>query len=219
MNGPHDLGGKAGFGPVLPEPDEPVFHGDWEKRVLGATLCSGALGYWTLDESRHARESLPPATYYSASYYEIWLRALEMLLTRHGEVTASELETGTMEQPGNRPDRRLIAGNVPGVLAKGGPVDRPNTNAPQFAVGQKVRTMADLTHGHTRLPSYARDKVGTVVAQRGTHVFPDSNAHGGGEAPQWLYTVEFDGQTLWGAGAEQGTKISVDAWESYLVAH
>lgn len=218
MNGPHDLGGKAGFGPVQPEPNEPIFHGDWEKRVLGATLCSGALGYWTLDESRHARESLPPATYYSASYYEIWLRALEMLLIRHGEITVSELETGAVQQPGNRTERLLAADKVPAVLASGGPVDRPIPDVPVFAIGQKIRTMAGLNHGHTRLPSYAHDKVGTVIARRGTYVFPDSNAHGDGESPQWLYTVEFDGQTLWGAGAEPGTKMTIDAWESYLVA-
>ncbi len=32
MNGPHDLGGLMGFGPIKPEPDEPVFHAEWEKR-------------------------------------------------------------------------------------------------------------------------------------------------------------------------------------------
>jgi hypothetical protein len=65
MNGPHDLGGQMGFGPVAPETDEPVFHADWERRALGVTLASGTLGAWTIDESRHARESLHPATYYS----------------------------------------------------------------------------------------------------------------------------------------------------------
>ncbi len=30
MNGPHDMGGFTGFGPVMPEPDEPVWHAEWE---------------------------------------------------------------------------------------------------------------------------------------------------------------------------------------------
>ena len=30
MNSAHDLGGQMAFGPVVPEPNEPVFHGDWE---------------------------------------------------------------------------------------------------------------------------------------------------------------------------------------------
>ena len=33
MNGPQDLGGQMGFGPVAPEKDEPAFHADWEKRA------------------------------------------------------------------------------------------------------------------------------------------------------------------------------------------
>jgi hypothetical protein len=63
MNGPQDLGGQMGFGAVAPEVDEPIFHAEWEKRALGVTLCSGAMGHWNIDESRHARESLHPADY------------------------------------------------------------------------------------------------------------------------------------------------------------
>ena len=65
MNGPQDLGGQMGFGPVAPEIGEPYFHAEWEKRALGVTLTAGAMGHWTIDESRHARESLHPADYYS----------------------------------------------------------------------------------------------------------------------------------------------------------
>ena len=46
MNGPHDLGGQMGFGPVAPEKNEPLFHAEWEKRALGLTLCCGAFGAW-----------------------------------------------------------------------------------------------------------------------------------------------------------------------------
>ena len=76
MNGPQDLGGQMGFGPVAPEADEPVFHADWERRALALTLAAGAMGHWSIDESRHARESLHPAVYYTSSYYAIWIKAL-----------------------------------------------------------------------------------------------------------------------------------------------
>ena len=69
---------------------------------------------------------------------------------------------------------------------------------------------------HTRLPRYVRGAVGVVEADHGGHVFPDTNAHGQGEAPQRLYTVVFDGAALWGADAEPGLEVCVDAWESYL---
>ncbi len=35
----HDMGGMHGFGPVEAEPNEPVFHEDWERP--GAARCSG----------------------------------------------------------------------------------------------------------------------------------------------------------------------------------
>ena len=59
VNGAQDLGGMMGFGPVIAEADEPVFHADWEKRTLALTLAAGALGEWNIDMQRHARESLP----------------------------------------------------------------------------------------------------------------------------------------------------------------
>ena len=44
MNGAQDMGGVMGFGPVVPEPNEPVFHGNWESRVLAMTVAMGPPG-------------------------------------------------------------------------------------------------------------------------------------------------------------------------------
>ena len=71
MNGAQDLGGQMGFGPVVPEADEPVFHADWERRALALNLSAGAMGAWSIDVTRHARESLPPAEYLASSYYAL----------------------------------------------------------------------------------------------------------------------------------------------------
>lgn len=217
MNGPHDLGGQMGFGPVAPEKNEPLFHAEWEKRALGITLCCGAMGHWTIDESRHARECLPPATYLSVSYYEIWIRALSMLLERHGFVTGAELAAGRSYWQGTLPRRVLKAQDVPASLARGAPCDRPLSTAPAFRPGERVRTRNFHPEFHTRLPRYARDKIGTVETVQGSFVFPDDNAHGNGENPQWVYTVVFDGEELWGFGADPSLTVSIDAWESYLV--
>lgn len=216
MNGPQDLGGRSGFGAVQPETDEPVFHAPWEGRALGLTLCAGALGHWTLDESRHALESLPPAFYLSASYYDIWLTALEALLERHGEVSAQERAAGRALRPGRRPERKMSSGDVPAVLARGGPVDRAPIRPPGFAVGEAVRMRADRLLTHTRLPSYAMGKTGRITARRGCHVYPDTHTGDSREAPEWLYVVTFSGEALWGAGAEPDTEISIDAFEPYL---
>lgn len=216
MNGPHDLGGQMCFGPVAPEKDEPYFHSEWEKRALGVTLTAGAMGAWTIDESRHARESLHPADYYTSTYYEIWIKALEVLLQRHGFVSAADLRTGDAVDPAATPKRMLKAENVPAVLAKGGPCDRPVGTPPRFKAGDRVRTKNLNPTGHTRLPRYARGKPGVIDAVREGFVFPDSNAHGKGEQPQWVYTVVFDGPEIWGEGGDPTLSISIDAWESYL---
>ncbi|WP_315923737.1 nitrile hydratase subunit beta [Mesorhizobium sp. SP-1A] len=216
MNGPQDLGGQMGFGPVAPEKDEPYFHAEWEKRALGVTLCAGAMGHWNIDESRHARECLHPADYYSSSYYEIWIKALETLLKRHGFVTQDELLVGKSLGGNARPRRVLKAGDVPAVLARGGPCDRPVGSPARFKAGERVRTKNFNPTGHTRLPRYARGKAGTIDAVREGFVFPDTNAHGRGENPQWVYTVVFDGREIWGEGADPALTVSIDAWESYL---
>lgn len=216
MNGPHDLGGQHGMGPVAPEKDEPVFHADWEKRALGITLSCGAFGGWTIDESRHARENIAPATYLSASYYEIWIRALETLLARHGFVQGEEITAGQARFPSPLPKRILKADMVEAVLARGGPCDRPVDAAPAFAPGDRVRTRNFHPDSHTRLPRYARGKAGVVEAVQGSFVFPDSNAHGKGENPQWVYTVVFDASEIWGESGDCSQTVSIDAWESYL---
>ena len=215
MNGPQDLGGMMGFGPVLPEPDEPPFHADWEARVLGLTLCAGALGCWSLDESRHARESLPPAIYFNASYFEIWLRALEALLQKHALVTAQELAAGAAPAAPPHP-KRLSPERVEPAMKAGTRYDRPLAAVPRFRPGERVRARNIHPRGHTRLPRYVRGAVGTIEADRGGFVLPDASAEGRENVAERLYTVVFDGETLWGPDAEPGTQISVDAWESYL---
>jgi nitrile hydratase len=216
MNGPHDLGGQMGFGPVAPEKDESYFHAEWEKRALGVTLCAGAMGAWNIDESRHARECLHPAVYYGASYYEIWIRALEVLLERHGFVSEADLEAGAAVDEAATPKRLLKAEDVSATLAKGGPCNRLVTQPPKFKAGDQVLTKNINPTGHTRLPRYARAKSGIVEAVREGFVFPDSNAHGRGENPQWVYTVVFEGTEIWGKGADPALAVSIDAWESYL---
>lgn len=216
MNGAQDLGGQMGFGPIAPEKDEPLFHAPWEKRALALTLACGAMGHWSIDESRHARESLHPADYLSSGYYEIWTKALEELLKRHGFVTAQELAAGEALTAPPPPKRVLKADMVPAVLAKGGPTSRAREGAPRFKLGDRVRTILIHPRGHTRLPRYARGKVGVIEGLHGAHVFPDSNAHGGGENPDFLYTVAFDARELWGRDADPASTVSIDAWEAYL---
>lgn len=216
MNGPHDLGGKAAFGAIDPDPDEPLFHEAWESRVLGLTLACGSLGYWTLDESRHARENLAPGLYLSASYYQIWFEALQRLLLTHDEVLPSELAGGRCVRSGRAASKRLTSDRVDAVLSAGAPTSRLLDSKPRFAVGDRVRTVNTHVRDHCRLPGYARDKCGRVESVHQPHVFPDASAKGDRDEAQWLYTIVFDGEELWGSGGEPDLCVSLEAWESYL---
>jgi nitrile hydratase len=216
MNGPQDLGGQMGFGPIAPEPNEPIFHAEWERRALGISLAAGAMGHWNIDASRHKRENRNPVDYYSSSYYEIWIKGLEAMLIEHGFITPADLAAGRPVDPATRP-RNILAGDaVTPTLARQSSYIRPVDSPPRFAPGQRVRTRNMSPTRHTRLPRYARGKLGVVVSTHGAHVFPDSNAHYEGEAPQHLYTVEFTARELWGPDGDSNSAVSIDAWESYL---
>lgn len=216
MNGGQDLGGIQGFGPVEPEDHEPPFHAEWEKRAMAMTIAMGAAGMWNIDMARHARENRSPADYYSKSYYELWIAGLERLLLDAQLVAAAELATGKAQQPAAQVKRVLHAADVPAVLAKGGPCDRPSEARPRFATGDRIVTKNINPTGHTRLPRYARSRKGVVDRVHGVFVFPDSNAHGKGEQPQHCYSVRFAARDLWGADADPKQSVFIDLWESYL---
>ena len=217
MNGGADLGGMHGFGPVAEEPDEPLFHADWEPRVMAMVVACGPLGKWNLDQSRFARESLPPPVYQTTPYYGVWLAAFERLLADRGMATVEELADGRMRVAPIETKPALRAADVEATLRRGGPVDREPTREPRFAMGDEVETINDHPATHTRLPRYARGRRGTVDAVLGFHVFPDTNARGEGEDPQWLYRVRFAASQLWGRNADPRDAVTLDLWEPYLV--
>ena len=215
MDGAHDMGGAPGFGPVQPEPNEPVFHGEWERRVFAMTLAMARPGRWNIDMSRYARENRPAEDYLSKSYFQIWLAGIETLLSERGLASAEEIETGEVHLP--RKDVPVLkADEVAAMLRKGGPSVRPTDTPARFAVGDRVRARVMHPPTHTRLPQYVRGHVGVIELLHGAHVFPDTNAIGQGEQPQWLYTVRFDARELWGDEGDVTAAISVDAWDSYL---
>ncbi len=206
MNGAHDLGGKHGLGPVDPESEaeEPVFHAEWERRVMALTLATGMLGSWNIDESRYARERQHPASYLNNSYYENWLVGLQQLLDE--KQLLDEGIADTLRVPDAAAARK--------ILASGGPTLLPDEQAPGFSIGDPVRVKKIQHRGHTRAPGYVQGATGEVVAHYGSHVFADDNAQGNRHG-EHLYCVAFSGSDLFGASCETD-EIRVDLWEPYL---
>jgi nitrile hydratase subunit beta len=215
MNGAQDLGGMMGFGPIEPEPEEPVFHAEWERRTFALTLAMGAAGMWNLDAARHARESLHPVQYLSSTYYQIWLAGLVRLLREAKLVPPEELATGRQAVPRVPVKRVLAASDVERAMA-GSPTTRQAAAPGRFRQGDTVRARNMHPFGHTRLPRYLRGHEGEIVHVHGAHVFPDSHAHGLGEDPQWLYGVRFKVREVWGADRNAGDTLHADLWEPYL---
>jgi nitrile hydratase len=176
----------------------------------------GMPGGWNIDMSRFAREDRPHQDYLGKSYYQIWLAGLERLMLERKLVSPDEIEAGHGLYPPKPVAQTLTAEGVAAMLHRGGPTDRAASRPALFAAGDLVRAKIINPPTHTRLPRYVRGHLGVIEHIRGCHVFPDSNAAGAGEDPQWLYTVTFQGSELWSDGTEPSVKISVDAWEPYL---
>ena len=215
MNGAHDCGGMMGFGPVVAEENEPVFHAAWEARMFALMSAVGDVGGWTLDEDRAACEAMEPGHYITSSYYEHWLNGLERLLKAHGLATAEEIGLGTARMPA-KPVTPTTADAVWSAVTAPGSYARDKKAQPLFRPGDRVRTRHLNPAHHTRLPRYLRGHVGEVIACHGAHVFPDSNSRGLGEDPHVLYTVRFKASEVW--GRETRDLIHADLWEPYLEA-
>jgi nitrile hydratase beta subunit len=227
VNGAHDLGGMHGFGPVEPEPNEPVFHAEWERRVFATNMATGFLGLWNIDMSRHSREVMPPAEYLATTYYEHWLWGLEHMLVEQGILTPEEIEArvkdvarGTVPAtPAAKPPdtvRVLRPGEVERLLSTGNPFRVDADVAPRFKGGDAVITRNIHPLGHTRLPRYARGRRGLIDRDHGVFVFPDTNAARKDKKPQHCYSVRFTARELWGSEAPEREFIHIDLWDDYL---
>ena len=216
MNGVHDMGGMQDMGPIEYEKNEPVFHARWEARTFALNVAMGAWDKWNIDAGRHQIELIPPAEYLRMSYYEKWHKRLVELLVKSGLVTRKEVDNGKRTQGSPKATPALTAEKVPGLLAPGTEASRKVAQAPRFQVGDQVRARNVHPSGHTRLPRYARGKLGTIDRQRGAFVFPDTNAHFLGEKPQHVYSVRFAARELWGEQASPHDAVYVDMWDDYL---
>ncbi len=232
MNGVHDLGGMHGFGPVVPEPNEPVFHADWERRTFALALATMGTRRVNADEFRRVIERMPPAAYLATSYYEHWLHAIEALMVEKQIIGRDEIDARL------RGDGGLPSELAPPIAAVADEADaalwsNPDTAAAsrssavalrhnpkfkaRFKPGERVIARNLNPEGHTRLPRYVRGHRGVIRHDRGAFVFPDTHACGAGANPQHCYAVEFSARELWGAEHPVRERVYVDLWEAYLL--
>jgi nitrile hydratase beta subunit len=233
----HDMGGNERFfGPIDREADEPVFHEPWEARTFGLVMAVGGILGANFDATRDAIERLDEETYLRG-YYVRWLHALERQLEARRFMAEGELDARLRGQapPGKatrKPPRwqkamrtrlmRKAMAPMPAWLLRLYPraqgFARKAQSAPVFQPGDSVRVLSERPSGHTRIPGYLCGRRGTVQRGHGAMVFPDVHAEGREEDPRHLYTVRFEGEEVWGGGAEPGIVLLVDLFEPYLEA-
>lgn len=216
MNGVHDMGGMHGFGPMVPEENEPVFHKEWEGRVFGMTVGFGGK---LRTGGRHDLERIDPVKYLAFSYYEKWMQAMENSLLERGVITRDELDAKTdyyRENPDvpvpRVEDPERVPHSIGRLRAHYSPVVEHDAT-PKFNIGDQARARNINPPGHTRLPRYIRGKQCVIAGYYGIHELQDTENN---EVPQPVYSVRFEGEELWGDAAEPNQALYIDMWESYL---
>ena len=214
MDGIHDMGGMAGFGPVVP--DEAVFHEPWERRLFALTRVCRAAGI-TAGHFREAIESMPPDEYLDATYYERWMYGLERRLERAGSLAPGDMDEALARvQGGPLPERSdpELTERVLVIQRSGNPL--PPAAAPHYAPGDSVRVRRMRPAGHSRCPRYVRGATGVVERVHGDDLLADAAARGRDEPVEAVYAVSFRSQDLFGSGEEPSFHVLVDLSESYL---
>jgi nitrile hydratase subunit beta len=189
VDGVHDMGGMHGFGAVPIEHDEPVFHAPWEGRV--AVMAGVVMRSITIDRFRYTIEQMPPAEYLNSAYYERWLWAVERLAAEQGLLDSSAT-----------PEREPKPSGEPAAPRR-------------FADGDRVRIANTVTSGHTRVPRYVRNHIGTVVRRSCAWSHPTMAAATGRHGPmEHIYAVAIPAADLFGNDADH--TVVVDVWERDL---
>jgi nitrile hydratase len=218
MDGIHDMGGMAGFGPVDVDDAAPT-HEPWEARLQVVTLLGGDGGM------RHNIELVPPATYLASSYYERWLIAGEQACLRGGRLDPDQLarwQQAFADDPELRPPRVDSADGVDWLieaLTVTG-LSEPVSD-PRFMVGDRVRAKHMRPVGHHRCPRYVRGVVGTVERVVGADHPPAPDTATPTPPRETVYTVRYDSTDLWGdqrRDGEQPFELLIDLWDQYLEA-
>jgi nitrile hydratase beta subunit len=219
MDGVHDMGGMHGFGAVVVEGGDEVFHEAWEPRVFALSHLSNVCDLVGGPGGRAVGESMDAAHYLEASYYEHWLWSMERRLEAKGTIAPGEVgammaRLAVSEAAATAVDPELAVEAV-AQLREGSPAMGIAAN-PRFAPGDRVRVRRMHPDGHTRCPRYVRGAVGVVERVQGTDRLPDLATYGLPTGPEPVYAVAFASQDLWGESDEPPWTVLLDLFDTYL---
>ena len=221
MRRAHDVGGMEGFGPLTPDSGEYGFHADFERRMFGITMCALGKGLVSsVDEFRWGVEQLAPEEYFASNYYERWISPIERALFDRGQLGPGELTRRAREiaagAPVPRVDEPEWSDGFVGFVRTAGSFGQPADATALYKPGDRIRLKDVDPPVHTRLPTYARGKVGVIERVHGRNILPDVRAVKQGDVWEHTYLIVFDAQAVFGERAEAGQQLTLDVWESYI---
>jgi nitrile hydratase len=223
VNGPHDLGGLPGLGPIPDKELESPFREDWERQAFAMSVAGVVGGSFGVDDHKTAVEGLHPIAYMSMHYWEQWLYATEVCFTNAGAFSRADVDRRVAElaedpaapqPPGANREleeslERFISRGVPQIS-----LERER----RFAAGEVVRVRSlrvEPGRTHTSLPAYVQGRLGTVELCHRPEPLGDAIVAGEGVVPEFVYTVRFGCAELWPDG-DPRSDVRVDLFESYL---
>lgn len=224
VDGPHDLGGRPGYGPVPVEADRP-WTAFWQQFAYALASTVARIANVNVDALRHVMERMPPGEYAKLDSAGRWLWVAERCAVERGLIAEGEVLDRARRREAGLPPAPVHDYPEPVCIIdaaereRGAPPHNKREHedgGPAFLPGDHVVVRDHRPHGHTRLPAYLRGRRGEVLLINGFWVFPDSHAHGGPEAPTWVYAVRFAAADLWpDAGMHD---VCADLFEPYLEA-
>ena len=218
MDGVHDLGGKQGFGPIAVHSGDQAFPNAWEERMwilARSPLLQGT--DVTIDWFRHTLERMVPSDYLSYAYFNKWCTTYLALLIDAGVFSLEEVLRGKSANPPVACAARSAADLIETNRGSDHSFAVETEVPPAFAVGDTVQTKRRVAAAHTRLPAYATNAQGRIIAHHGAYVLPDRSA-AGQRVGEHLYTVAFAAIELWGDATNPNDSVTLDLWESYFVS-
>jgi hypothetical protein len=214
---------RKGGGALPRDPQGPVFKEDWQAHAVAMVMALYNDGHYDWSqwddylgpeikspdyfggpapeiagtpEGANRNAFLAACEDDGAAYYHFWLAAMENLLDDIGLVSKAELEARAAE------------------------IGRAEGEAPRFRRGDKVRIVEDgHDHGHSHIPGYLHDVVGTIEEDRGLFVLPEAvpgrGGHHHGEQPlyQRIYAVAFAADEIWPG---QRHTLNFSLWDHQL---
>jgi nitrile hydratase len=160
-------------------------------------------------------ENLPAAEYLRKSYFELWLTSLTERLVASDLVTRAELESGRAAPGSTKAALAVSPADAVAAIFRV-PARRKEAVEARFQAGQSVRARNLNPVSHTRLPRYARGRVGMIHRDHGVFAFMDTSAYGLDDKPQHLYSVRFSARELWGEQAALQDAVYLDLYDDYL---